>query len=159
MLAPSSENRITDAARKITRSRAGNALPSGRNSGRVSTPARVIAPRTPATEVATTMRQFGASPRSRPRRRARSRFQRSDSHTHSRRSVISARLITTTYTSSHHALWWPLSFMVVVARSTMPGSCSPSSTNMMPLKLNCRMFQTPARCTRMLPETRPVSST
>ncbi|MCY1452932.1 hypothetical protein D9M71_698930 [compost metagenome] len=68
-------------------------------------------------------------------------------------------MITTTYTSSHHALWCPLSLTVVMALSTMPGSCSPSSTNMMPLKENCSMFHTAMRCTRMLPDTRPVSST
>ncbi|MNV89559.1 hypothetical protein D3C71_1838670 [compost metagenome] len=118
----------------------------------------MIAPRTPATEVATTIRHEVPG-RASPRWRARSTLQRSDNHTHARRSSTSAKLITTTYTSSHHALWWPLSLTVVIARSTIPGNCSPSSTNMMPLKLNCSIPQTAARCTRMLPDTRPVSST
>ncbi|WP_237711873.1 hypothetical protein, partial [Rhodanobacter sp. 115] len=44
-LAVTSEIRITAVARKIARSRAGNAEPSPSTSGRVSTPASVIAPR------------------------------------------------------------------------------------------------------------------
>ncbi|MNN10778.1 hypothetical protein D3C81_1237110 [compost metagenome] len=157
-LAPTSDTRITAAARKITRSRAGNGSPPGTISGRVSTPARVIAPRTPATDIASTTRPGVCVPFS-PRMRALSRLQRSDSHTKVSRITTSMALMASTYTTSHHALCWPLSSIDWIARSTMPGNCSPSSTKMMPLKVNCTMLHTALRCTRMLPLMRPVCST
>lgn len=57
-LAPSSDSTITAAARKMARPRTGNGLPSDISRGRVRMPASVIAPRTPASEVARSNRQL-----------------------------------------------------------------------------------------------------
>src|SRR3546814_18694771 len=51
---------MTPIARKIARSRAGNADPSFMTSGRVNTPASVMAPRTPAKDIAARILQSGS---------------------------------------------------------------------------------------------------
>lgn len=95
MLASTSETMITPAARKIARLRAGKGVPSDSANGRVSTPARVMAPRTPATEVAAISRQLtgGAGW---PRRMARAMFHFSENHAHTKRRTARAAVIAST---------------------------------------------------------------
>ena len=95
MLASTNETMITPAARKMARFLAGKGVPSGRAKGMVSTPARVIAPRTPAKDIAATSRQLicgGVT----PRRAARNMFQRSETHTHMNRSTARAAVMART---------------------------------------------------------------
>lgn len=59
MLATIREVMITPMARKIASSREGKADPSLMASGKVRTPASVVAPRTPQKDMAATIRQLG----------------------------------------------------------------------------------------------------
>ncbi|MOA26933.1 hypothetical protein D3C78_1477650 [compost metagenome] len=61
MLASTSVNRMVPVARKISRSRLGNAWPPGSSKGTDSAPASVTAPRIPATVVARVSRAEGCS--------------------------------------------------------------------------------------------------
>lgn len=84
---------ITPAARKIARSRAGNGVPSDSMSGSVSTPASVIAPRTPATDIAAmTCGGTGA----RPPGLARNSVKRPETKIQPKRSAAKPKLIAST---------------------------------------------------------------
>src|SRR3546814_14294616 len=78
ILAATSDVMMTPIARKIARSRAGNADPSFMTSGRVNTHASVMAPRTPAKDIAARLLQSG-SQREPPRL---ARVSRTELHTH-----------------------------------------------------------------------------
>lgn len=86
-------------------------------------------------------------------------FQRSDRNTQTKRNAIRLALMVATYTASHHGLRCPASCTLRTAPSRMPGNCSPSSTKMMPLKVNCTVSHTAERCRRMLPGALPAIST
>src|SRR5690625_803138 len=61
ILATNNETKITMAAKKMAKSRAGKAWPSGNNRGKVSTPAKVIVPRAPASDKTQVMRRLTAA--------------------------------------------------------------------------------------------------
>ncbi|GAV36695.1 hypothetical protein ROTAS13_04383 [Roseomonas sp. TAS13] len=82
-------------ARKMARSRAGKGAPSGDTSGRVSTPARVIAPFTPASAMTATRCQLGRSGE-RPFREACSRMNCTEIQTQAKRSAARPRVMAMT---------------------------------------------------------------
>ena len=86
---------IAPAASRIARSRAGKGDPSLKSNGRVSTPASVSAPRTPATEVAATSRKLGFGAVC-PCRAAVMSVKRNDTQTQMKRKAASAALIART---------------------------------------------------------------
>ena len=158
MLATTSEMTMTALARNTARSRPGKGSPPGSASGRVRMPARVMAPRTPASEVARIRRLRGMMP-ARPWRRAAAMDSRSETQTHTRRSTISPKLIASACPASHQKSRGTARSGPFTAARTMSGNCSPSSTNITPLSANCTVSQTTLRRTRVVASARPLSST
>ncbi|AJY06544.1 hypothetical protein AK36_2459 [Burkholderia vietnamiensis LMG 10929] len=148
---------ITAAARKIARSREGNASPLGRASGSVITPANVTAPRTPPNDSANMMRGVarasggGVIPRM-------IRASQTEPKMHAKRKTASMSQTINAYASSDPASWPPICITSWAAALKIPGNCSPSSTNMIPLSVNCIMSQTIWRCMRANALTRPDNS-
>ena len=79
---------ITPAARKIARLRAGMGVPSPRTNGKVRIPARVMAPRTPASDMTATRRSPTLGGAFLPRLRNRVNF--SEVQTQTKRRAASA---------------------------------------------------------------------
>src|SRR3546814_14500913 len=90
---------MTPIARKIARSRAGNADPSFMTSGRVNTPASVMAPRTPAKDIAARILQSGSEREPPPL----ARVSRNDLQPHVHRSPASPKVIANTKTANGKA--------------------------------------------------------
>ncbi len=140
-------------------SRAGNAVPSARVSGRVRTPARVTAPRTPASDMA--MHQTPArlpaadrpaAPRGTRSGAGRSRPRRTGAPRGRRRWPAHKPTATRTRCARSRRT-------VRGACSTIPGNCSPSRTKMTPLAANWTVSQTAVRRTRVTPRACPERST
>ena len=147
---------MTPPAIKIAKSRVGKGEPSGINRGKVKTPAKVTAPRTPATDIINKIRQLIW--------RAvcwvwsTSQVKRITSQPQINRKAISAVVISNT-ANSNQIIWeCPASCVAAEALANKAGNCSPNKTKSTPFKTNLSISQIVRRCRRVKACARPLAS-
>ncbi|MNE60007.1 hypothetical protein D3C80_1551290 [compost metagenome] len=131
-----SDNRITPAAMKISRSRSGKALPAPISSGTDITPAKVTAPRTPPRVSNQQERAVGISTNAGlPRQRRTTPMARQMLCTQMNRSRINAAKIASTSRQRQARVGHTVGSWLTTALM-MSGNCKPSSRKIKPLKAN-----------------------